>query len=80
MKVLGIEHFANKIGQPARAGDICGVLLAGIGVDEIHRGDFLVAARTTEGATQTDLADEQGDDGRVEADPVDYGVRCVAPR
>lgn len=26
-KVIGIEHFANKIGQPARAGDMVGLLI-----------------------------------------------------
>ncbi len=58
MHVLGIEHFANKIGQPGKAGDTVGLLLDA-DQSEIQRGDVLVAARTTEGATQTDPAGEQ---------------------
>ena len=43
MKVLGLEHFANKIGQPGKAGDILGVLLPEDAV--VQRGDLLVASK-----------------------------------
>lgn len=67
MKVLGLEQFANKIGEPGKAGDMIGILLPADA--DVKRGDLLVAARTTEGATQTDPAGEQRSDGRVVAGP-----------
>ena len=43
MEVRGIEHFANKIGQPGRAGDTVGILLPEDA--KVKRGDLLVASR-----------------------------------
>ena len=66
-RVIAIEKFPTEQAnmKEARAGETCGLLL-----------EFI---STTEDATQTDLVDEQHDDGRVEAvrnDPPLGGDKC----